>query len=229
MLLLFFNPGDRDADAEVTFYFEDQPSTKFSLVVPARANELIGSNVVKPGVDLPMGRLHGVRVRSAASMVVQTTRAEREEGVKPPAMPSHSFLSRMGHRGPLGRRETAWAFADSHVARANPRHQELEWLTVLNPNPDREARVKVTFSYGREQTTHEFTVAAERVRSVPLADLPAVRDNGHCGVLVQSDVPIVAEQQVRRFIYRFHPAPAGTWIVTGHPVGDLSLPATSSR
>jgi len=226
--LVLFNLTERDASAEITFYFEDGSPTRYTLTLPAGANKVIGSNVNEPAVEMPMGRLYGARVRSSVPLVVQTTRAEREEGVKLPNMPGHSFLSRLGYPGPLGQRETAWAYADSHIARTNPRHKELEWITVLNPNAGRDARVKVTFHYGATKTTHAFTVGAERVRSVALEDIDIVRDGGHCGVLVQSDVPIVVEQ-VRRFMYRQHPAPAGTWIVTGYPIGDLHLGSGAGR
>ncbi len=220
--LVLFNFADRDASAEITFYFEDKSPAHYALTLPAGANKVIGSNVNEPAVEVPMGRLHGARVVSSEPLVVQTTRAEREEGVKPPIMPGHSFLSRLGYPGPLSQRETAWAYADSHIARTHPRHKELEWITVLNPNAGRDARVKVTFHYSASKTTHEFTVGAERVRSLALEDLEAVRDGDHCGVVVQSDVPVVVEQ-VRRFMYCQHPAPAGTWIVTGYPIGDLMM------
>ena len=105
----------------------------------------------------------------------------------------------------------------------NPYAMEIEWLTVLNPNPGKEARIKVTFNYGPNPATHEFTVGAERVISVPLEKLPQVPEHRLAGVIVRSDVPVVVDQ-VRRYWFREHVAPAGTWIVTGYPVGDLDLP-----
>ncbi len=59
--------------------------------------------------------------------------------------------------------------------------------------------------------------------SVPLEKLPQVPEHRLAGVIVRSDVPVVVDQ-VRRYWFREHVAPAGTWIVTGYPVGDLDLP-----
>lgn len=225
--LVLFNATARVAPADVTFYYEDQPPTHLTLTVPAHGNLACGSGDRRPAGEIPMGRLHAARVTSATPLIVQTTRGEREHGGKNLHVQGHSFLSRLGYPGPLGRRETAWAYADSYVTRTNPKHVELEWLTVLNPNPGREAKIEVAFQYGDAVTHHAFTVGAERVRSVALGDLPFVREDGHCGVLVRSDVPVVVEQ-VRRFMFREHPAPAGTWIVTACPVGDLD-PFTAAQ
>lgn len=223
--IVIYNASNTDTVAEITNYYENKAPTRFNFPVPARSMRSWGGHRTGvPDEHMPMGKLYGVRVRSPEPIIVQATRAEQEHGVRPPAaMPGRSFLSRLGHPGPLGKPETAWAYADCVIQRTNPLAMEIEWLTVLNPNPGKDAHIKVTFNYGPKPVTHEFTVGAERVVSVPLEKLEQVPEHRGAGVIVRSDVPVVVDQ-VRRYWYREHVAPAGTWIVTGYPVGDLDLP-----
>lgn len=226
--LIIFNLSDQDAKVSVTHYYEDKAPATFEVPVKARGSTQTGGHKQESEPEVPMGRLYGIRVQSPVPIVIQATRAEEEHGVAPPAgMPGRSFLSRLGYPGPLGQRETAWVYADSCVQRDNPRAKEFEWLTVLNPTSGREAHIKVTFNNGSKQTSHTFTVGAERVRSVDLQEVEAHPNHDITGVLVESDVPVVVDQ-IRRYVFRAHPAPAGTWIVTGYPVGDRNLTAISA-
>lgn len=225
--LIIFNLSDEDAQVSITHYYEDKAPATFTLPIKARRSTQTGGHRDASEPQIPMGKLYGIRVQSPVPIVIQATRAEEEYGIVPPAgMPGRSFLSRLGYPGPLGQRETAWVYADSCVQRDNPRAKEYEWLTVLNPTPDRDAHVKVTFN-GNTQTVYSFTVGAERVRTIDMQQVEAHPDHAIIGVLVESDVPVIAEQ-IRRYVFRAHPAPAGTWIVTGFPVGDRNLQAISA-
>jgi hypothetical protein len=225
--LIIFNLSDQDTQVTITHYYEDKAPATFTVPTKARSSTQTGGHRNASEAEMPMGKLYGLRVQSPVPIVIQATRAEEEYGIVPPAgMPGRSFLSRLGYPGPLGQRETAWVYADSCVQRANPRAKEFEWLTVLNPTPGRDAHVKVTFN-GNRQTVHSFTVGAERVRTIDMQQVEAHPDHAIVGVLVQGDVPVVVEQ-IRRYVFRAHPAPAGTWIVTGYPVGDSNLKAISA-
>jgi hypothetical protein len=223
--IIVFNPTAKDATVAITHYYENKEPNTFEIAVPAGAKRAWGGHSHNvPDAQMPMGKLYGVRVRSVQKIIVQVTRAEQEHGVKASeTMPGRSFLSRLAYPGPLSKRETAWAYADCIIQRTNPLALELEWLTILNPNPGREAKIKVVFSGGKERIEHDLTLAAERVTTISLEQLTKLPEHQGFGVIVRSDVPVIAEQ-VRRYWYRKHPAPAGTWIVTGYPVGDQDLP-----
>lgn len=220
--MVIFNLGANEAEATVTHYFENKPPVQKTVKLPAHASVSINGHGELPEELQPKLKLYAVRVQSAAPIIVQATRAEQEIGVKKPTMPGRSFLSRLGYAGPLGQRETAWAYADSYIQRNNPNAVETEWVTLFNPG-QKDAKIKITFNYAKDPpTSHLHVVPAERVHTLALADLAEARDDQLAGVLVESDVPVVVEQ-VRRYWYKWHPAPAGTWISTAQPIGGLGL------
>lgn len=77
----------------------------------------------------------------------------------------------------------------------------LEWILVYNAS-DKDTVAEITYYYeDKPPTTFNLPVPART--SSPWG--------GH-------------RSKVRRYWFREHVAPAGTWIVTGYPVGDLDLP-----
>jgi hypothetical protein len=211
--IVLLNLSDRVAAATATFYFENRPPRSVTRNLPAQASSYI---VVHELADtIPPGELYGVRVRSDAPIIVQPTRGEYE----PDNPVTKAMASFVAYPGPLGRRETKWAYADSLVLSSDSPLEEREWITVLNPNSGHDASVKVRFLLDGSVRTHELLVPSERVRTVDLFQLDAVPKNRLSGAVIDSDIPVVVEQ-VRRAYTRGIPVIASMWACLAHPIGD---------
>lgn len=214
--MVIFNLAPRETTATARFYFEDIPPRDFQQKLPARSP---GRIVVHDIPDVvPPKKLYAVRVRCDTPIVVQPTRAEYE-----PWNPiTHAMASFVAYPGPLGKKETRWIYADGlTLSSANPL-EEWEWISILNPDEKREAKVKITFNFSGEQKVHELTVPAERVRSVDMFNLPIIPKNKISGPIIQSDMPIVVEQ-VRRAYAKGVPVITSLYATMAYPIGDTDI------
>ncbi len=210
--IVVLNPGDSEADVSLTFYFETMaPRHKSWKVAPGGSQSLPVQEIADV---VPHGILYGARVRSNVPVLVQPTRGEYE----PHNPVTHAMASFIAHPGPLGSRETKWAYADGLVLRSEGPLEEREWVSILNPAPEKQARVRIRFLRTSGEQSHELGVPAERVKTVDLFTLPAFVPNTLSGVVVESDAPVVVEQ-VRRAYQRGVPVIASMWACLAHPIG----------
>jgi len=214
--MVIFNLAPRETTATARFYFEDIPPRDFQQKLPARSP---GRIVVHDIPDVvPPKKLYAVRVRCGTPIVVQPTRAEYE-----PWNPiTHAMASFVAYPGPLGTKETRWVYADGlTLSSANPL-EEWEWISILNPDERRDAKVKITFNFAGEQKVHELTVPAERVRSVDMFNLPIIPKNKISGPIIESDIPVVVEQ-VRRAYAKGVPVITSLYATMAYPIGDTDI------
>ena len=210
--IVVYNPGEFEASLELTFFFEQMPPRRRSWKVGGFRSESLPVQDI-PGT-VPPGMLYGVRIRSDVPVIVQPSRGEYE-----PFNPvTHAMASFIAYPGPLGSRETRWAYADGLVLASQEPLEEREWVSILNPSAGRPAQVRLVFQCRDQRQSHELTVPAERVGSVDLFQLPAFRKNSLAAVVVESDTPVVVEQ-VRRAYQRGVPVIASLWSCLAYPVG----------
>jgi len=214
--MVVFNLSQQEAVATARFYFEDIAPREYQQKLPARSP---GRIVVHELPEIvPPKKLYAVRVRCETPVVVQPTRAEYE-----PWNPvSHAMASFVAYPGPLGKRETRWIYADGLTLSSGNPLEEWEWISILNPDEHREAKVKITFNFAGEQKVHDITVPAERVRSVDMYNLPIIPKNKISGPIIESDIPIVVEQ-VRRAYTKGIPVITALWATLAYPVGDTDI------
>lgn len=218
--LAIANLGAAPSTAVVTYYFEEDPPVRRVRQLAPHASCVFETGKV-PNEDFPRGKLYGVRVVAESPVLVQATQAETEE-VKPGEMPGNSNMSFVAYPGPLGRKETKWVYGDGHAIHNEGKKgwSDHEWITILNPNPGKDAHIRITFNYAAEQVAHALTVPAERVRTIDLYEL--LSSNKGFYPVVASDVPVVVEQ-IRRPVRVENPAPRGGWAALAFPIGDLDI------
>lgn len=214
--IVLFNLSSKDTTVTANFYFEDIPPRPTTKTVRARSSVNFAVQNI-PNV-VPPNKLYGARFQSPEPFLVQPTRGEYE-----PYNPvTHAMASFVAYPGPLGQKETKWAYADGLVISSDRVLEEWEWITVLNPAADRDAHVKITFNWPGEQKVHTFTVPAERVKTVDLFNLPIIPKNKIFGPIIESDVPVIV-QQVRRCYARGIPVITSMWACLAYPIGDLKI------
>jgi hypothetical protein len=220
--LCLFNVSSHPAKAEVTLFFEDAPPKTLHYDLPPAATKVLKWHDKALENDVPKRKLFSTRVRANQPLIAQSCRSENPGGATDKG---NSTTSRFGHAGPLGKKETKWALADSLVSTNLTGWQDLEFLTILNPNPGQSAKVSITW-FGRDgRTTHKVTIAPERVVNIDLAKLPESsrsRTVATAGVIVESNIPIIPES-VRRVVISENRSPRGMWSLPLYPVGDQKL------
>ncbi len=208
--LVLYNPGTLDVNAAITFYFtQGNPLTVIKVVPP-------NSGLSVPVYELvPQDAQYGVRVRSDRMVIVQPSRGEYIPG-SPVTQAMASFIA---HPGPLGKRETKWVYADGLVLKNESDLEEWEWVSILNPDESRPAKITLRFETGGITTTHSLTVGAQKAATVDLMHLDAFPKNKLVGVTTESDIPIVV-QQVRRAYKKGETIIAAMWACLAFPIGD---------
>ena len=101
--LVAFNPGDRETQIEVTFYFEARRPRVHRQTVPPRMPVPIRLHQLDDVV--PKSELYGARLLSEEPVIVQPTRGEFR--VNNPT--TEAMSSVIAYPGPLELRETKWA------------------------------------------------------------------------------------------------------------------------
>lgn len=216
--LVIFNLAPREIEASFTYYFEDEPTRAMKRKLPPASSLIVPIHEEEFAAVVPRGKLYGCKITAPSPIIVQSTRSECEE-VQKPALPGNSTTSIIAHPGPLGRAETVWAYADGNVIEGS--WDDKEWITILNPHPRAVARVTFTaYRTGDPVLRHDFEVAAERVRTVDLFELPRLRRDKEAvfGVVVESTFPVVVEQ-IRRAVPRRNTNPRGMWRMLALPMG----------
>lgn len=207
------NLSARTAAFSVTYYFEDIEPREFTGEIEPRQSRALALQDM-PNL-IPPGKRHGARVRSNEPILVQPTRGEYEP-YNPVTEAMSSFVA---YAGPLGLRETKWAYADGLVLRDDGPLEEREWISILNPSSDGAASVRIRFLRGGDQGDHLLTVPAERVRSVDLFHLDSFEANRLTTIIVESDRPVIVEQ-IRKAYTRGIPVVRSLWATLAYPIGD---------
>jgi len=215
--LVVANLDRRAVSFTATFYFEDAEPRSFTRSVEARRSQSYALQNM-PEV-IPAGKLYGARVESDGPILVQPSRGEYEP-YNPVTAAMSSFIA---YPGPLGARETRWAYADGLVLDDDSPLEEWEWISVLNPSPDGAASVRIRFLRPGGESEHRLAVPAARVGSVDLYHLKAFPRNSLTGIIVESDRPVVVEQ-IRRAYTKGIPVIASLWATFAHPIGDQEVP-----
>lgn len=226
--LVISNLTENDTTAKLTYYFEVDPPREVERKVPARGSTVYNRGKF-PDETFPYGKLYGVKVVSPDPIMVQPTRAGSEEVPAGQLGGFHEF-STIAYPGPLGKRETKWMYADGHMSRKTATAPGIsrEWITILNPNPGKDAHIRITFNYVKEQQLLMLTVPAERVKTIALHDLEILKTNNAYYPVVESDVPVVVEQ-VRRPHNNLSRAPRSGWTLIAYPVGDVDFQIPVAR
>jgi len=215
--LVVANLAARAVSFTATFYFEDAEPRSFTRSVAPRRSQSYALQDM-PAV-VPPGKLYGARVESDGPIVVQPSRGEYEP-YNPVTAAMASFIA---YPGPLGVRETRWAYADGLVLHNDSPLEEREWISILNPSPDGAAHVRIRLLRAGRESEHRLDVPAERVRQVDLYRLKAFPRNSLTGIVVESDRPVVVEQ-IRRAYVKGIPVIASLWATLAHPIGDREVP-----
>ena len=189
--LLAFNPGGKDANLTLTFYFENQEPAEMIMV--ARHGESTETNYskwpVKPGMRFAL------KVESSEPIACQSTVGWN--------VTLNDYGPTAKTKSPLGIRETAksymsitglnkeWFLPDGIVIDM-PKDiyvRESEWALILNPG-DSAASVSLALHY-KDIEVHSVTVPARRLMAVHMDEI--TRRNSHYGVHFQSDQPIAIQ------------------------------------
>lgn len=220
--LVIANLTGKATTAKLTYYFEEDPPLQAERQVPARGSTVY-NRAKFPAENFPYGKLYGVKIVSSDPIMVQPTRAGSEEVPAGQLGGFHEF-STVAYPGPLGKRETKWTYPDGHMSRKTDTAPGIskEWITILNPNAGKDAHIRITFNYVKEQKLMKLTLPAERVRTIALHDLPLLTTNNVFYPVVESDVPIIVEQ-VRRPHSNLSRAPRSGWTLMAYPVGDVDF------
>ncbi len=123
-----YNPSGREAQVEVSLVLDQGSAEPFDLTVPARDRITLDASGEE---RIPRGVGHSAIVRSSNGVPVV---AEQSLATGSPA-PRTGTADELGIREPAAR----WAFAAGGTSSTVD-----EWITVLNPSPDRAAKVSVT-------------------------------------------------------------------------------------
>ncbi len=189
--ILLMNPTKQEAEIEITFFFEDRDPVKQQTRLAA---ERVAQHPlhVKAKDILPWNVEYGCRVVSSVPLICQRTNGQW--------LPNDDVTECMGstimHPGPLGKRETRWAYADGIICRKEGHKlEESEWVGILNPNRQ-DAHVTITAYHAGDRlpTKWGVTIPAERIRLIKLDDQEWVVPYELFGLMIESDLPIVVEQ-----------------------------------
>lgn len=214
--LVALNMGDEPTVLEVTYYFEDHPPSVGSWRIGRQASSAIP---LHEHIESPVEPVRfGVRVRSREPIVLQPTRGESPPGEDV----TGAMTSFMAYPGPLGRKETRWAYADGLILASESPLEEREWITILNPNANSDTDVELTFLVNGQRLTEQVKVPSERVRIVDLFNTGVFPRNRNTGVIVESGTPVLVGQ-TRRAYRKGSPVTASMWSCFAHPVGDLDV------
>jgi hypothetical protein len=190
--LLVFNPGPRNAELQVTVYYEDREPDDFHLTVPAGTS---GESNYEDWPVVPNVRF-ALEVQSSEPVVCQFTGGWNNT--------KNDFSSEARTRSPQGIRECSksymaitqlgrdWYVADGIVIDMPERMwvRESEWAVLLNPGHE-DAQVTIALHYDDRVAQHTVDVPARRVKRVYMDDI--ARRNLHYGIHFSSDRPVAAQ------------------------------------
>jgi len=197
--LVVLNPGEREANARETFFFEDRAPETRRLTVPPRRSvvESFHRWPVRPNSRF------AVRVESDAELVCQATSGwentlnDESPGAKTRggALPREAASSSIALRGT----GTEWLVADGIVIDAPDSTwvRESETALLLNPGGADASVVLEILGAGRSVSR---SVRVPALRLAVVAMDPIVPKNRNYSVRITSDLPIAA--QWRRDLFR---------------------------
>lgn len=191
--LVVFNPGARDADLDVTVYFDDREPEHLHLA--ARA----GASTESSFSDWPVhpGDRFALAITSSEPTLAQATMgwnnvgndgtptARAADGSRPrETATSYVAIPALAQR---------WYLPDGIVLDDAQKMwiRESEWAVLLNPG-DTTAHVDLALFFKVFTRSHTVQVPARRVHALRMEDLVTLR-NKHYGIRVASDLPIAAQ------------------------------------
>lgn len=215
--LLVFNPGDRNADLQVTLYFETEQPKTFSLKAPAKTST--ESNYATWPIKPPPNTVFAIKVESSEPVICQSTLGWTNT--------DNNYDPKATTKSPKGIRETAksymainqlskdWYVPDGIVIN-NPDKlwiKESEWATILNPG-SQDTEVNLIIYYGKKNIQKKVTLPAKRVQRIFMDNL--VKHNQNYGARIMSDRP-TAVQWLRTVKWHDSPELMANWSVPAVP------------
>jgi hypothetical protein len=146
----------------------------------------------------PDGKLMAFKITSDQPILPQFSYSEDGIAVPTTKLFMSGAGSRFAHPGPLGKRETKWAYADGHTRKDTDAMADVDWFVLLNPHETANADVKVTFSWADTVVESAITVPAKRVKVYRPGREAGFKFAKTFGSLFASNTPVVVEA-VRRF------------------------------
>ena len=190
--LLAFNPGEVDASFDVTVYFENRDTMKFTLPAPAGAST--ESNWER-WANIPLGTKFAYKVECEVPLALQVTIGQNNTG---------NDYSPKATGYPDRVRETVLSYTPGVLAKEfylpdgiviiSPKTiwvLEHEWLILVNPE-DAAVEVKVEAMYGKDNVlSFSEVVEANRVKYIFMDEkVPSLR---HYGAKVTCGSPLAAQ------------------------------------
>lgn len=198
--LVVFNPGDHDAHASATFFFEDREPVVRPITIPARRN--IVENFRNWPVT-PKTRF-AIRLESTEDLACQATIGwnNTDNDERPTAKSISARGPREAAKSYVAQRGTSreWWVADG-IQIDGPRAtwvRESETALLLNPN-DGETAVTFEILGADGRSTRTVRVAGRRLKAVPMETI--ARKNVNYGVSLTSELPIAAHWRRDLFWY----------------------------
>lgn len=190
--LLVFNPGQDDANLQITIYFEDREPETFPFIAPARKST--ETNYARWPVQ-PNARF-ALEVESDRPVVCQSTNGWNNTGNdyspgRPTVKSSRGVRECAKSYMAITQLNQDWYLPDGIIIDMPERMwvRESEWAILLNPG-DQPAQVNLALHYD-EVVEHKTEVAARRLKYLYMDDI--ARRNEHYGVHFTSNVPIAVQ------------------------------------
>jgi len=194
---MHIKPTDKDAELDLTFYYEQEEPNQIKINQPAKSSsarflERECKHVLKADT-------WGLKVTSTEPVVVQGIHGRRGT----PEDDARSLTTSMDSYFAATRLSRVWYYADGLVLLPPPKSSaklyEPEFAYILNPNR-LDAEVTIT-AYYADQTKGNFVfnVPAERIKVVELEKVVVL--NKHYGARFVGTLPIVV--QFERLAYEY--------------------------
>ena len=189
--LLAYNPGERDVDVDLTFYYEDAPETYMRL--PAYAGTTSESNYGSWGIKKLLRFAY--KVESPVPLACQATigwnnvlndyRSVNDVDPKRrECVISYTAIERLSED---------WYHPDCIVINMPQTIwvREPEWLILLNPGPEK-AEVAVNMAFdNKEKKSVSLSLEPMRLKYVYMDEIAI--PNVHYGLHVKSSTPVAAQ------------------------------------
>jgi len=185
------NPTSRQADASMTFYYEDQMPTKVEAFrIPAETQRVLEWEKCE---EIVKNKRWGAKILSTEPLVCQETHSVCAQEDKPDWLIRSQCTTMMASYS-----STLWYYADGVYivppTNWSKRLFEPEFVGILNPTK-REAEVTmITYHLNKSKREAIFKLPPERYKWVDLVDVVG-KNPPHFGARFISTEPVVVQQE----------------------------------
>jgi hypothetical protein len=187
--------AEKPAQVRFLTHFEDAEPMEIKVEVKPGEAKVLSLHEMD---QFPDGKLMAFKLTSDQPILPQFSYSE--DGIPVPT--TQLFMSgagsRVAHPGPLGKRETKWAYADGHTRKDTDAMADIDWFVVFNPNDRQDADVKIRMSWADAAVENTLRVPAGRVRVFRPGKEAGFKFGRTFGSIFTSNTPVVIEA-VRRF------------------------------